>query len=368
MKNTAPDFQHIDVEALYRRYGPMVLRRCRQLLKNEDLAADAMQETFVRVLRNRNTLNAKLPVQPAVPHCHECLPEHDAHQPPAADGERGSPAGRPGGPGVHGGQDPRLLRPRSRSSRGRKTARAGPRKCTTSRAAPWPRRQPRWTFPSRVCASGCARFAIRTSRSWRGRTARPDSARRRLNPRAQHLPGLQARSPIRWSRRQECCPRPVIPPMRWTRSRMLRSPRPPLFWACSRSESDPVVADLQPRFRLPELEKDLHRLRPGVLQRVVQRLLRDLVQLLAALTAQRSVPSTWNCTAMPPRDSTASSRVWIASARLPVSRAGGLSSKMSRRISRSASRAVVPSSRRCSAASMVLAAHPADGPRPRRTA
>jgi RNA polymerase sigma-70 factor (ECF subfamily) len=61
MKKTGPDFEHIDVEALYRRYGPMVLRRCRQLLKNEDLAADAMQDTFVRVLRNRNTLHGSYP-------------------------------------------------------------------------------------------------------------------------------------------------------------------------------------------------------------------------------------------------------------------------------------------------------------------
>ena len=51
----------IDVEALYRRYGPMVLRRCRQLLRNEDLAADAMQETFVKILRSRQRLNARYP-------------------------------------------------------------------------------------------------------------------------------------------------------------------------------------------------------------------------------------------------------------------------------------------------------------------
>jgi len=36
----------------------MVLRRCRQLLKNEDKALDAMQETFVRLLRNRERLDA----------------------------------------------------------------------------------------------------------------------------------------------------------------------------------------------------------------------------------------------------------------------------------------------------------------------
>lgn len=48
---------HIDVEALYRRYGPMVLRRCRALLKNEEDAVDALQETFVRILRARERLD-----------------------------------------------------------------------------------------------------------------------------------------------------------------------------------------------------------------------------------------------------------------------------------------------------------------------
>ena len=46
----------LDVEFLYRKYGPMVLRRCRYLLKDEDEAMDAMQETFVRVLRKQDTL------------------------------------------------------------------------------------------------------------------------------------------------------------------------------------------------------------------------------------------------------------------------------------------------------------------------
>ena len=39
----------IDVDAHYRTYGPMVLRRCRRLLSNEDEAVDAMQETFVHL-------------------------------------------------------------------------------------------------------------------------------------------------------------------------------------------------------------------------------------------------------------------------------------------------------------------------------
>jgi len=51
----------IDVDALYRRYGPMVLRRCRRLLGAEDRALDAMQETFVQVLRRAHRLDAEAP-------------------------------------------------------------------------------------------------------------------------------------------------------------------------------------------------------------------------------------------------------------------------------------------------------------------
>ena len=40
----------IDVENLYTRYGPMVLRRCRAMLGQEEEAADAMQDVFVRLL------------------------------------------------------------------------------------------------------------------------------------------------------------------------------------------------------------------------------------------------------------------------------------------------------------------------------
>ena len=55
------NLEAIDVESLYRRYGPMVLRRCQSMLRDEDLAADAMQETFVQVLRHRSSLNARYP-------------------------------------------------------------------------------------------------------------------------------------------------------------------------------------------------------------------------------------------------------------------------------------------------------------------
>lgn len=40
------------LEELYRRYAPVLLARCRSILKNEEAAQDAVQETFARVIRN----------------------------------------------------------------------------------------------------------------------------------------------------------------------------------------------------------------------------------------------------------------------------------------------------------------------------
>ncbi|MGA1195128.1 MAG: RNA polymerase sigma factor [Candidatus Latescibacterota bacterium] len=51
----------MNVETLYNTYGPMVLRRCRQLLRNEDRALDAMQDVFVRVLQRQNQLHSGYP-------------------------------------------------------------------------------------------------------------------------------------------------------------------------------------------------------------------------------------------------------------------------------------------------------------------
>ena len=42
-----------DFSELYQKYGPMVLRRCRFILKNEDKALDAMQDVFLRILESR---------------------------------------------------------------------------------------------------------------------------------------------------------------------------------------------------------------------------------------------------------------------------------------------------------------------------
>lgn len=44
----------IDVEAIYRRYGDLVLGRCRSLLRNEADARDACQEVFLRLHRYRD--------------------------------------------------------------------------------------------------------------------------------------------------------------------------------------------------------------------------------------------------------------------------------------------------------------------------
>ena len=45
-----------DFDELYRKFGPMVLRRCRYILKDEDKALDAMQDTFVRVFERKDRL------------------------------------------------------------------------------------------------------------------------------------------------------------------------------------------------------------------------------------------------------------------------------------------------------------------------
>ena len=49
----------IDVEKFYTQYGPMVLRRCRYILKNEESALDAMQDVFVQVVKKQEVLNDK---------------------------------------------------------------------------------------------------------------------------------------------------------------------------------------------------------------------------------------------------------------------------------------------------------------------
>ena len=50
-----------DTETYYRKYGPMVLRRCRKLLGDEDRARDAMHDVFVRVLATADKLDDRAP-------------------------------------------------------------------------------------------------------------------------------------------------------------------------------------------------------------------------------------------------------------------------------------------------------------------
>jgi len=53
--------QILNAEQLYIRYAPMVLRRCKRLLGDENSAADIAQEVFVKVWEKRNSLNADYP-------------------------------------------------------------------------------------------------------------------------------------------------------------------------------------------------------------------------------------------------------------------------------------------------------------------
>ncbi|MBQ1593611.1 MAG: sigma-70 family RNA polymerase sigma factor [Treponema sp.] len=42
-----------DFDEVYRKYAPMVLRRCRAILKDEEKALDAMQDVFLRILDSK---------------------------------------------------------------------------------------------------------------------------------------------------------------------------------------------------------------------------------------------------------------------------------------------------------------------------
>jgi RNA polymerase sigma-70 factor (ECF subfamily) len=56
-----PDAQPIDIREYYLRYGSMVFRRCRQLLRDDERAKDALQEVFVRLLTHRKRLAHRFP-------------------------------------------------------------------------------------------------------------------------------------------------------------------------------------------------------------------------------------------------------------------------------------------------------------------
>ena len=79
-----PDFQPIDVEAFYLRYGPMVLRRCRKMLMDEQSACDAMQDVFLNVLKSRDHLTGEHPssllYRMATNTCLNRIRERNAHE------------------------------------------------------------------------------------------------------------------------------------------------------------------------------------------------------------------------------------------------------------------------------------------------
>jgi RNA polymerase sigma factor (sigma-70 family) len=50
-----------NIEALWDRYGGMVLRRCRGLLRDEDEALEASQDVFVQLLRRGDRLRIRYP-------------------------------------------------------------------------------------------------------------------------------------------------------------------------------------------------------------------------------------------------------------------------------------------------------------------
>ena len=50
-----------DIEAFWSQYAPAVVRRCRQLLRDEDEALDVAQDVFVELLRRRDSLQIRYP-------------------------------------------------------------------------------------------------------------------------------------------------------------------------------------------------------------------------------------------------------------------------------------------------------------------
>jgi len=51
----------IDVEAWYTQYGPMVIRRCRKILGNEEDALDAVHDVFMNLIRGSTRLHGNFP-------------------------------------------------------------------------------------------------------------------------------------------------------------------------------------------------------------------------------------------------------------------------------------------------------------------
>lgn len=60
----APSRSGSEVAGLYRRYGPVVYRRCLRILRHREEAEDTTQEVFVRLLRELPSLAGRATVLP----------------------------------------------------------------------------------------------------------------------------------------------------------------------------------------------------------------------------------------------------------------------------------------------------------------
>src|SRR5947207_668397 len=80
----------VDVESAYKAHGPMVLRRCRRLLRDEAKAVDAMHDVFVEMLRRKDALAGAPAALLLTVATHVCLNRlrHERRHPEDADDER----------------------------------------------------------------------------------------------------------------------------------------------------------------------------------------------------------------------------------------------------------------------------------------
>lgn len=53
------DFSDAELSALYERYAPVLHHRAMRILKNDELARDAVHETFAKVIRNADSFRAQ---------------------------------------------------------------------------------------------------------------------------------------------------------------------------------------------------------------------------------------------------------------------------------------------------------------------
>jgi len=96
---------------LYERFGPAVYRRCRRLLKDEEAAADATQEVFLRLVRNGEALSDRADLLPwlyrvASNYCYNVLRDAKGHGEEALDEVAEEPSHAP----FHSAPDFRLVR------------------------------------------------------------------------------------------------------------------------------------------------------------------------------------------------------------------------------------------------------------------